>query len=260
HALGLGLPKTGTTSLAGIFGGYRSAHEFQQWETHQAVIAYKNGRASRSRFRDFILARDAAGRLEMDAAHFNRHYLEIVADEFPKAVFICLIRDPFSWVNSLVNYWTLPGHEAIQSEELDNGTPFDLPPGACEAKAELARNFSRYIDAPLSFWAGEYGIMLAALPPERSLVVRTHEIADNFHQMARLVNIPADAPRRKRSHLNKMAYHVKILDRCDPRFLRDKFDQHCGELLETHFPGYTLDDFFDNRPIPPHPVLSPTPG
>ncbi|MCP4691825.1 MAG: helix-turn-helix transcriptional regulator, partial [Desulfobacterales bacterium] len=47
HALGLGLPKTGTTSLAGIFGGYRSAHEFQQWETHQAVIAYKNGRASR---------------------------------------------------------------------------------------------------------------------------------------------------------------------------------------------------------------------
>ncbi|MCP4691585.1 MAG: PqqD family protein [Desulfobacterales bacterium] len=102
--------------------------------------------------------------------------------------------------------------------------------------------------------------MLAALRPERSLVVRSHEIADSLHGMARLTGIPADATRRNHSHLNRTPYRVKILDRCEPRFLREKFDEHCGELLETHFPGYTLDDFFDNRPIPPHPVLSPAPG
>ncbi len=41
HAYCLGLPKTGTVSLFGIFRGYRSAHEFQQWETHQVSIRYR---------------------------------------------------------------------------------------------------------------------------------------------------------------------------------------------------------------------------
>src|SRR3989338_10209299 len=36
----VGLPKTGTVSLAGIFGNYRSRHEFDQWEAHQMVIKY----------------------------------------------------------------------------------------------------------------------------------------------------------------------------------------------------------------------------
>ena len=247
----VGLAKTGTVSLNGIFGNYRSAHEFQQWDTHQAVIQYNHGCISRSEYRAFIQDRDAAGGLEMDAAHFNRHYMDILAEEYPEAAFICLIRDPFSWLNSEINHFTSPDQEAIQSQELPNGLPFDLPQGACEAKEELVRNFPRYIDWPLSYWACEYRAMLTRLPPGRSLVVRTHEIADNIERMARLVSVPVDTLLRERSHLNKATYQVRILERCDRSFLKAKFEQHCGELLAEYFPGYKLDDFFNGNPISP---------
>lgn len=256
HAYCLGLPKTGTVSLYGIFRGYRSAHEFQQWETHQAIIRCRRGRLSRNELRTFVMDRDRAGRLEMDAAHFNRHYTDILAEEYPEAVFIYLIRDPFSWVNSMINYFTEPHREAGHSRELPNGMPFDLPMGACEAKRKLSRDFPRYIDWPLSFWASENRAMLARRPPGRSLLIRTHEISDSIGEMARLAGAPVNSLSRERSHLNRAPYRVRVLNRCDRGFLREKFHQHCGELLEAFFPGYTLDDFFENRPIPPHPGLA----
>lgn len=251
----LGLPKTGTVSLCGIFGNYRSAHEFRQWDTHQMVIKFKRGQASLDEFRAFLQDRDAAGQLEMDSAHFNRHYVTILAEEFPEAKFICLIRDCYSWVDSLVNHFTLPEREALQSKELGNGMPFDLPRGDCEAKRELIRNFERYIDGPLSHWAAETRATLERLPADRSLVIRTHEIAQNVDALADLVGVPPDSLLRQNTHLNKADYHTRILRRCDRGLLREKVDQHCGELMETWFPGHTVDDYLDGHPIPTRPRL-----
>ena len=100
----LGLPKTGTVSVHGIFGNYRTRHEFQQWDTHQMIIQYKHKKISRQEFLKFLQDRDFAGQMEMDSAHFNRHYIDILAQEFPEAKFICTIRDCYSWLNSLINY------------------------------------------------------------------------------------------------------------------------------------------------------------
>jgi transcriptional regulator with XRE-family HTH domain len=252
----LGLAKTGTVSLTGIFGHYRSMHEFRQWDTHQMVIQYNHGRISPSEYRAFIQDRDVAGRLEMDAAHFNRHYIEFLAEEFPAARFICLIRDCFSWLNSKINYFTLPERAALQSQELPNGMPFDLPRGACGAKEELVRNFHQYIDWPLSFWASEYRAMFEKLPPGRSLIIRTHEIADNIENMAQLVGVPPDTLLKENSHLNKGSYHLNILSQYDRGFLKEKFHLHCGELMARYFPGYALEDYLDGNPIPAHPELS----
>lgn len=251
----LGLPKTGTVSIKGIFGNYRSAHEFRQWDTHDMVIRFRQGHASRAQFLSFIQDRDVTGQLEMDAAHFNRHYVDMLAEEFPEARFICLIRDCYSWVDSLINYFTEPEREAIRSKELDNGLPFDLPRGDCEAKRELIRNFERYVDGPLSHWAAETRATLERLPADRSLVIRTHEIAQNVDALADLVGVPPDSLLRQNTHLNKADYHTRILSRCDRGLLREKCAQHCGELMETWFPGYTVDDYLDGHPIPTRPRL-----
>jgi transcriptional regulator with XRE-family HTH domain len=246
----LGLAKTGTVSIGGIFSNYRNGHEFQQWETHQMIIQYRRQQISRQEFKIFLQDRDAVGCLEMDTAHFNRHYVDILAQEYPEAKFVCLIRDCYSWVNSKLNYFIIPEREALQSQELPNGFPFDLPRGACEAKEELICNFDRYIDIPLTFWAAEYRAMIARLPRERSLIVRTHDIANQVETMAHLVGVPPETLVKERSHLNKGQYRLNIFDRYDHNWLQQKFDTHCGELMSTYFPGYTLQDFLNGNPIP----------
>lgn len=246
HAYVVGLPKTGTVSLAGILGNYRSLHEFHQWETHQEIIKLNQGRISRNEFSQFIKKRDfIAGFPEMDAAHFNRHYMDIVAQEFPKAKFICLIRDCYSWLNSYVNYLTSPEKEALQSSELHNGMPFDLPLGPNKKKEELVENFHKYIDVPLSFWTTEYEEILKKLPPGRSMIVRTKEISSRLDEIARFLNVSSDSLIEEQSHLNRAEYNVDILCGQDKGFLEAKFKEHCSRLMGEFFSGYSLQDYFN---------------
>ena len=245
----LGLPKTGTVSIKGVFGNYRTAHEFMQWDTHQMVIKRNKGQATKADLLAFLRDRDGAGCLEMDSAHFHRHYVDLLAEAYPDAVFVCLIRDCYSWLDSMINYFTLPDREAIQARDLDNGMPFDLPQGACEAKEELVRNFDQYIDQPLAHWGREYRAMLAKLPAERSIVIRTHEIADAIDRIARLAGVPPDTLLMDRCHLNKATYHVKVLSRYDPAFLQQKFDLYCKTLMDQFYPGYQVTDYQQGRPV-----------
>ena len=244
HAYVVGLPKSGTVSLAGLFGNYRSSHEFHQWETHQMIIRHKHGDISLDQLRGFLKEREVhEGLPEMDSAHFNRHYIDILQEEFPEAKFICLIRDCYSWVNSFVNYFVVPEREAIQSKELPNGMPFDIPRGAMGVKNELVRNFHKYIDVPLLFWTSSYRDMLEKLPAERSIIIRTHELSQKIDEIADFIGIPPDTLIKERSHLNKAKYTVNILSDLDRDFLKAKFSEHCSDLMERFFSGYSLDDF-----------------
>ncbi len=246
HAYVVGLPKTGTVSFAGLFGNYRSLHEFHQRETHQEIIALNQGQISKKEFSQFIRKRDfLAGFLEMDAAHFNRHYIDILAEEFPKAKFLCLIRDCYSWLNSCVNYYTHPEKESLQSYEPPTGMPFDLPMGASSEKEELVNNFHEYIDIPLTFWTTEYKKMLEKLPPDRFMIIKTNEITGKLDEIARFFNVSYSSLFIEQSHLNKAEYGVNILSRLDKGFLEAKFKEHCSDLMEEFFPGYSLQDYFN---------------
>ena len=245
----VGLAKTGTVSLKGIFGDYWTGHEFNQWNTHQMIIKYQTGMLAKEMFHNFILDRDRlSGFLELDSAHFNRHYMDILSEAYPNAKFVCLIRDCYSWLKSYINYFTQPDREALQSSFKRNGLPFDLPRGACDAKQELIRNFHKYIDGALSFWANEYNAILEKcdhLSKDRYLIIRTNEIMDKIDELARLTGVSSDTLLRENAHLNKAEYRVNILKRLDFDFLKDKFDRHCSVLMRKFFPDFTLRDFIN---------------
>tara|TARA_B100000315_G_scaffold231474_1_gene242806 strand:+ start:7458 stop:8435 length:978 start_codon:yes stop_codon:yes gene_type:complete len=250
HAYVVGLPKTGTVSLAAVFGNYRSLHEFHQRETHQMIIKLNQGEISKKEFSQFIRKRDfLAGFLEMDAAHFNRHYIDILAEEFPKAKFLCLIRDCYSWLNSCVNFYTHLEKESLQVSELPNGMPFDLPIGSNIQKEELVKNFKKYIDVPLTFWTTEYKKILEKLPSGRSMIIKTNEISGKLDEIARLMNVSYNSLITEQSHLNKADYGVDILYGLDKGFLKAKFKEHCSDLMEEFFPGYSLQDYFKGRKL-----------
>ena len=87
----VGLPKSGTSSIAGIFSGYVSCHEFMVRETVEHLIRFNRGELSDRQMRSFVRRRDTLGLLEMDSASFNGAYLDFLRDEFPSAKFIFTI-------------------------------------------------------------------------------------------------------------------------------------------------------------------------
>ena len=247
RVFGAGLPKTGTLSLCGIFGQYRTAHEFWQWETQQQVVAWRHGRLAAEGLVEFLRERDGAASVELDSAHFNCHYVGLLAGMFPDARFIGLVRDPFSWVASQANYFTAPDHEAIQAQEFPNGFPFDLPRGANQAKAALLQHFELYAEGVIAFWAESVRSLAAALPAGRSLVVCTHELSSRLDEVASFVGVPRQTLRADQTHLNRAQYHANVLATCDRGRLRGWFSAHCTDLIEAFFPGFTLDRFLDQR-------------
>jgi hypothetical protein len=174
--------------------------------------------------------------------------MHFLAEAYPNAKFVCLIRNCYAWLESFINHCTRPNFEALNSSYKRNGLPFDLSWGACDAKQELIRNFHKYIDGALSFWADEYSAILEKcdrLSIDRFLIIRTNEITDKIDELARLTGVSPDTLLRENAHLNKAEYRVNILKRLDFDLLNDKFDRHCSVLMQKFFPDFTLRDFIN---------------
>ncbi len=237
RAYAIGLPKTGTNSIFGIFGNYTSIHDFRQRDAQQHLRAFRAGAITRAELAGFILERDRSACAEMDSANALWPYTGILAGIFPDAKFIGLIRDPFSWANSYINHFSAPGSH-LESPDF-------LPPDVETAKNELRHHLPSHIESIIAYWAASVRAMLAELPPGRSLVVRTHEISNRIDDLAELVGMPPETLRRDQSHLNRAACHVNALERCDRDFLRQLFQNHCHTLVDEHFPGFSLDRFLE---------------
>src|SRR5262245_15206735 len=88
HLINVSLPKTGSTSIVGLFArNFRASHEFLLEEATAAIRAYRDGLLDESALRRVLRDRDAAGGLEIDSATFNHAYARILVTEFPDARF-----------------------------------------------------------------------------------------------------------------------------------------------------------------------------
>ena len=103
HLVGVGLPKTGTTSLAHLFQPFRWGDEFLFAESVERLIAWRAGRLDRDGTRRWLALRAEAGALELDSASFNHYFLDILVELHPAARFVYTRRDAVSWADSFLN-------------------------------------------------------------------------------------------------------------------------------------------------------------
>lgn len=237
----VGILKTGTKSIAEIFGNYKSEHEFMFRKTTQMVIKYHQERITRKQFIRFIKEREITGLLEMDSSSFNYSYLDILAEEFPTAKFIFTIRDCYSWTNSVINMYV---HGVGGGRWLSEYTEylFGIKKGLFEDEDAFRHTFPDCVDRILSYWAVSNAEVLKYVPPGRSLMVKTNEISDRIGEMADFVGVPAETLERD-VHANITSQKIDMLHDFDRDFLNSKFDKHCSELMERFFPSYTLQEF-----------------
>lgn len=239
----VGVAKTGTTSIAGIFGRYRSAHEFMFSESVQKISAWTQGDLSTDDLRDFVLLRDRRGGLELDSASFNHHFIPILVEEFPDSKFVFSIRDCYSWLDSIVTMGvSAAGDVPAWMEEYGRFLASDrVERSSIAAPLDLIRALPDFVDGLFRYWSEMNSAVLDLLPPGRSLIVRTHEISSSLDRLALFAGVPRDTLTAAAAHRNRAARRLEVLGSLDPGLVRERYDAHCRELMERLFPEFGPD-------------------
>ncbi len=242
----VGIPKTGTTSLATIFGNHRSEHEFMFGLTAENIIAHHQGLMSQEEFRNFLVKRSRAGSLEMDSSSFNHHYLDFLVEEFPEAKFVFTIRDCYSWLNSFLNMpltMKLLPPESWKPRWMD----FMIEGFKAEyfaSEKTLIPRLPELLEGFLSFWslANSRALsILDLLPKEKVLIIRTPEISSSLKKLATFAGVPLETLRAESHSYNRGPGNLDFLRAVDRKLLKSVCTRHCTPLMNRFFPDVTLE-------------------
>jgi len=209
HLIGVGLPKTGTTSLASLFRPFRWGYEFLIAESVVRLIAWKAGRLGHEGMRRWLAKRAEAGALELDSASFNHYFVEILVELHPAARFVYTRRDAVSWADSLLNKALWPGRHYRGQGWAKWQVAFfrlmapSLDPGHLASPEHIRRALRPLAEELLAFYARETARIEAALPPERSLVIPTDSLSTSLDTLAEFAGLPRSALNMAGSHANR---------------------------------------------------------
>ncbi|MGH3144945.1 MAG: sulfotransferase [Rubrobacter sp.] len=209
HLIGVGLPKTGTISLAYLFEPFRWGAEFLFAETVERLIAWRSGTLTQGAMRHWLALRAEAGALELDSASFNHFFIDILVELHPAARFVYTRRDAVSWADSFLNM-------LLRQSRYQRGRPWpewqlalgrlmapSFDPGQFVSPGRLYLALYQLADELLGFYARETARIETALPPERSLVIPTDGLSTRLDVLAAFAGVPRSALSTARSHANR---------------------------------------------------------
>lgn len=237
HVYGVGAPKTGTHSIANLFSEhYRSAHEMQvERTTHLLQKRYAGGL---QRLASAVRERERRWRLECESAHLLAHFADVLADEFPRAKFILTVREPRSWLRSVIDQCIKnPRTEFLHDQEFRcwirlRDLYFGVPPEEYPVpERPLAANDLHTLDGYLSYWTRHNRMVLDAVPSDRLLVVRTRELSDSIDRIAAFMGVSPSTLAREKSHSYKAPKRYELLDEVDEGYVQDKITEHCSGVM-----------------------------
>ena len=243
RAFCVGQAKGGTASLAGLLSAnYRVAHEPERAETLDLILREARGELSAPEVRTYLRDRDARLDLDYDVAWANQFIVDHLLAVFPEATFIVLIRDCYTWLQSIAGHVAgrgVPGdlHEFLRwwfrPERYPHG-PDD------RALADLGL-FS--VAAYLHAWNRHVDTCIESIPADRRLVLRTHELGSSHERLAAFLRIPVSSLARIGGHLNRGTWSGRIESLVDPAYIDEMVRSICGANMARHFPeiGNTRD-------------------
>lgn len=215
HIINLSLPRTGTTSFAGIFENYRSTHEFMLSKTILMLLDYREGKITADELQTFLIERRHEANHRVDSASFFFLAPENVISTFPDARFFFSVRKCNSWVVSMVDNSVFT-HKMLREGKVTSDTRFlDRYSNVFISNHDHAtfhdlnklRRDSRHIVGDLAkAWGVNTRRTLAAMekiPPDRRLVILTENFSQSTDAFARLAGIPPGSLKTENLHMNK---------------------------------------------------------
>lgn len=228
----VGLPKTGSTTLAELFQRYRSGHEYR----FEAMAERLAAGATDAELRSLLLARDAEAALELDAATFHHFYVSTLVDLFPDARFILPIRAPRAWLDSLLammvrNRARYAGGQVPDWQVRLGRHMFGAyEPDAFRSEGALRAALPGLADRYLSFWSARTAATLAALPPTRRLLLRTEALSRVLPTLAAFAGVPLETLDGSAHHQNRAPAGGPVTASLDPVWLERRVAEAWGAV------------------------------
>ena len=237
RAFCVGQAKSGTASLAGMLSAnHRAAHEPEREELLDMILRESRGDISPQGFREYLIERDARLDLEYDISWANQFVVDHLLAAFPAAKFIVLIRDCNTWLKSIV------GHFLSRDVPPDVLTflrwwfrPERYPHSRHDSalKAHGLSSISAYLHA----WNRHVDLCNRAIPADRGLVIRTHELVATRRRLAGFLRIPEHSVDIDKGHVNRTAWYGSMEALVDLAYVDEMIQAICGDNMNLYFPG-----------------------
>lgn len=241
QAYAVGLPKTGSTSLATVFGSYRTGHEAGLTDLLRGGLPWRAGEIDEVTFWERTTPRLTTPALEMDSATCHHLYAELLAKRFPNAVFVQCVRDAGGWVSSLLDmiltHRMAMRRISVPAELVDLDYVSAMTGWDARAPWQPADQDAHLVPGALRYWAEHMQRMGRVLPQSRTVTVRTSEISRRLSDLARLCGVPVESLRHDLAHANRSAHSLNrlVLYRDHPA-VRQAYDRYCAAIMADVFP------------------------
>ncbi|GAB4445847.1 MAG: hypothetical protein OHK0011_27470 [Turneriella sp.] len=212
--INLSMPRSATTSLAGIFGNYRSHHEYMISETIHHLLDFREKKITKEKAQTFLRERVRQAKMQVDSASFFFLAPDLVMDTFPEAYFFFTFRSCESWIVSMIDNSVFAhkmireGKHTVDISFLDRYSEYFIKNHSHAHFADLAllsANADHIVANLARVWGDSTLRVLIALErvaPERRLVMRLSEFNRFLPRMAQLVKVPPDTLISENMHLN----------------------------------------------------------
>jgi Sulfotransferase domain len=238
HAYCIGLPRSGTHSMATMFSKrYAAYHEPLSHDTIVHLLNYLLGNYSSQQFNALLVARDKYLQLEMEASHMLHHVIDRVVDLFPDAKFILTIRDPFSWLESEINQNVFTEHCPIwKALERYRYGRYNRTFEAQERSLATIDNVYP-ISSYLSYWKDHYTLVTNRVPRHRLFLLKTHEIHKCVIPLASFLNIEPTSIDIEQCHAaSNTQKSINLYSYVSKGFVAEQVEQYCGDIVHKIFP------------------------
>lgn len=243
HLYCVGTAKSGTHSIASMFDGHlRSQHESENTALVRTIIEHSSGRIGEAELRAWVKQRDRQLYLDIDSSQLNYFLLDTLVEEFDDALFLLTIRDCYSWLDSFINHSLR--HKASEKFLALRALRFKADIFTHPPEEQLLAVKGLYtLDGYLSYWAEHNQKVIATVPADRLMVVRTDKITQSAHEIACFAGLTAESVRLEKSHAFKAPKKYGILHEIDRDHLEGKVQQYCAPLMQQFFPEIkSIDD------------------
>jgi len=237
RAFCVGQAKAGTASLCGLLASAgRAAHEPERADTLGMILREARDEASAAEVRDWLAARDRRLGLDYDIAWANQFLVDHLPEVFPDARFIVLVRDPYTWLVSVAGHLLVREIPPEVRGFLDwwfrpEAHPFEAGDAGLEARGLYSSA------AFLAAWRRHVERCEAALPADRTLVLRTHELDRSRGRLEAFLGLEEGSLEPPAGRLNRGTWPGSLESLVDPDHLAATVARTCGEHVARLFPG-----------------------
>lgn len=219
---GVGAPKTGTHSIAGLFSRhFRAEHEIECENMIKQVMSPAMVNHS------WLLMRDRRLNLDVEVSSVLRYFVEDLVELFPHSKFILTIRSPLEWVHSIITHMHLrPASEIWRAfREYRFGRPSFV---AADRSLQAAGLYS--IDSLLDYWVDHNRSVLETVPAARLLTISTNEISNSIDQIAEFATIQPHLLDESKCNLFQSRRRSPLLAEIPDSYIYERAKEICGDI------------------------------